>query len=168
MLQRRSTTRAGDGPMPGWARSAGAAVVCVGGVGLLPRGAATAATAVGAVAINLARPRALTHALLLAAAVALGQSLSPGFVSETEPDPQRVVIDELAGIWLTFFGIPMTTGRCVAGAVVFRALDKVKPGPIGRLDRGGRGWSLMADDLAAGVIANLALRAWIGRRAAVA
>jgi phosphatidylglycerophosphatase A len=135
---------------------------------LLPRAPASAATAVGALVIGVLRPTVLAHGALLASAVALGQSMSPALSSAEEADPQRIVIDELAGVWMALLGIPLTAGRCVAGAVLFRVLDKLKPGPIGFVDRLEGRWSIMGDDLVAGVVANLALRAWIGGVATLA
>jgi phosphatidylglycerophosphatase A len=47
----------------------------------------------------------------------------------------------------------------VAGAfVLFRAMDVLKPFPAGRLERLAGGWGIVADDLVAGIYANLALR----------
>ena len=94
-------------------------------------------------------------------AVCLGQVLGADVAGAEGPDPQRIVIDEVAGVWLTFFGIRMTTPRCFVGAAVFRALDKLKPGPVGFVDRQEGRWSVMADDLLAGGVANVVLRAGI-------
>jgi len=43
----------------------------------------------------------------------------------------------------------------LAGAafLLFRMLDVIKPPPIGSLQRLPRGWGILADDLAAGVVA---------------
>jgi len=132
-----------------------------GGVGRLPRGPASAATVAGAALVALARPSRVEHAALVAAAIVGGALATDGQWSAEEPDPQRIVIDEVAGVWTALLGIPITPGRCVAAAVVFRVLDKLKPGPIGFVDRLGGKWSIMGDDLLAGAIANLVLRAWI-------
>ena len=42
--------------------------------------------------------------------------------------------------------------------LIFRAMDIVKPYPARQLESLPRGWGIMADDLMAGVYANLALR----------
>jgi phosphatidylglycerophosphatase A len=74
-------------------------------------------------------------------------------------DPGAVVIDEVAGMVVTLLGLPFTVATACWGFVLFRLLDIAKPFPIGWLDRhlkGGLG--IVADDVAAGVIANLTLR----------
>jgi phosphatidylglycerophosphatase A len=62
-----------------------------------------------------------------------------------------VVIDEVAGQWITLLGLSHLT---LAGAVVafglFRLLDITKPGPIGWADRVNTAFGIMADDLLAG------------------
>jgi phosphatidylglycerophosphatase A len=46
----------------------------------------------------------------------------------------------------------------LAAFVLFRAADIVKPFPVDRLERLPGGAGIMADDLAAGIYANLALK----------
>jgi phosphatidylglycerophosphatase A len=74
------------------------------------------------------------------------------------PDPPEVVIDEVAGQVVALLALaPSPRAMCIA-FVLFRAFDVLKPFPISRLEslRGASG--IMADDLAAGVAANLAQR----------
>ncbi len=82
-------------------------------------------------------------------------------------DPKEVVIDEVAGMWLTLCLMPLNYMEDAAGWVLvtygggflaFRLLDIWKPWPISLLDRkvkGGLG--IMLDDLAAAVFAVIAL-----------
>jgi len=74
-------------------------------------------------------------------------------------DPGIVVVDEVAGQWLTLAGLPFTPFVVVAGFVLFRVMDVVKPWPARDLERLHGGWGIMADDIAAGAMAHLALRA---------
>jgi phosphatidylglycerophosphatase A len=69
-----------------------------------------------------------------------------------------VVIDEVAGQLATFLFLPFNTINLVLGTLVFRILDIWKPFPIRRLERLGNGVGIMADDLLAGVYANLLLQ----------
>ena len=74
-------------------------------------------------------------------------------------DPGCIVIDEIAGIMVTFFGMPFNTISVAAGFVTFRIIDIFKPFPIRFMERrltGGVG--VVADDLIAGVYSNIALR----------
>jgi phosphatidylglycerophosphatase A len=69
-------------------------------------------------------------------------------------DHGAIVVDEIAGIALTFVLVPPSIGALVAGFALFRLFDIVKPWPISWLDRhvhGGLG--IMADDVVAGVAA---------------
>jgi phosphatidylglycerophosphatase A len=74
-------------------------------------------------------------------------------------DPSWVVIDEVAGVWLALALLPPALRMaapdtaCVACFVAFRAFDVVKPWPLSSLEALPRGWGIMADDLAAGVLA---------------
>ena len=82
-------------------------------------------------------------------------------------DPGAVVIDEVAGQWLTLILVPPSLTGYAIGFALFRAFDIIKPWPISVLDRkikGGLG--VMLDDLAAGVLASLLtwnIWIWIGR-----
>jgi phosphatidylglycerophosphatase A len=73
-------------------------------------------------------------------------------------DPGLVVIDEVAGQWLTYLWVPFTWWGWIAGFFLFRLFDIVKPTPARQLEniKGGRG--IMFDDLAAGVYANILLQ----------
>jgi phosphatidylglycerophosphatase A len=74
-------------------------------------------------------------------------------------DPGAIVIDEVAGMLVTFLLVPMTIGSAVVGFVAFRLLDITKPFPIRLLERKlSGGVAVVADDLAAGCVANMALR----------
>lgn len=74
-------------------------------------------------------------------------------------DPGCVVIDEIAGLAVTFCLVPMTSGAVVVlGFALFRLFDITKPPPARNLEKLPAGLGVMADDWAAGVYANLALR----------
>ncbi len=73
-------------------------------------------------------------------------------------DPGRCVIDEVVGQWVTLL-IAGATGWwwLLAGFLMFRLLDIVKPGIIDRSQRLGGGWGVMVDDLLAGLAGGLIL-----------
>jgi len=73
-------------------------------------------------------------------------------------DPGPVVIDEVAGMLVSLAWIDVGYAGLAAGFVLFRIFDIIKPYPAGRLERLPGGWGIMADDVAAGVYANLVLR----------
>jgi phosphatidylglycerophosphatase A len=73
-------------------------------------------------------------------------------------DSSRVVIDEVAGSLLTVAGFAPGAGIALAGFVLFRFFDIVKPPPIYQMQSYPGGWGVMVDDLAAGIAGNLCLR----------
>ncbi len=75
-------------------------------------------------------------------------------------DPGAIVIDEMAGMLVACAWLPLTVFSAVVLFVLFRLFDIIKPFPVGWVDRhfsGGLG--IVADDLVAGILANLAYRA---------
>ena len=76
-------------------------------------------------------------------------------------DPGPVVIDEVLGMLITLAFIPAGWQAMLAGFLLFRVLDVIKPFPANRLETFHGGFGIMADDAMAGVYANLALRGLI-------
>jgi phosphatidylglycerophosphatase A len=76
-------------------------------------------------------------------------------------DPGIVVVDEVLGMWLSVLGLPLTPVVAILGFLLFRILDIVKPYPAASLEHLPGGWGIMADDVAAGLYANLLLRVFL-------
>jgi phosphatidylglycerophosphatase A len=72
-------------------------------------------------------------------------------------DPSEVVIDEVAGQLLTFLFVPVHIWNLAMGTALFRVFDIWKPFPVRNLERLKNGVGIMADDIAAGIYANLGL-----------
>jgi phosphatidylglycerophosphatase A len=68
-------------------------------------------------------------------------------------DPGVIVIDEVAGMTLSVVALPLTPGVLLAGFVLFRVFDVVKPPPAHASQRLGGGVGVMIDDLIAGLYA---------------
>ena len=66
-------------------------------------------------------------------------------------DPQHVVIDEVAGQLVTLIAAPIGWQALLAGFILFRAFDILKPPPIRRLERLPEGTGIVVDDLGAGI-----------------
>lgn len=73
-------------------------------------------------------------------------------------DPGPVVIDEVVGVFVTLAFLSVGWSGAIAGFVLFRIFDVVKPFPSGRVERLPGGWGVMADDVVAGVYAHASLR----------
>jgi phosphatidylglycerophosphatase A len=65
-------------------------------------------------------------------------------------DPQFVVIDEVAGQWITLLFVPVAWKTMLAGFILFRGFDIVKPPPVRQLEKLPWGMGIVVDDVAAG------------------
>jgi phosphatidylglycerophosphatase A len=77
-----------------------------------------------------------------------------------QKDPQRVVVDEVAGVLIAMACVRNSTPwMAVAGFVLFRFFDITKIGPIRAAEHARpAGLGIMADDLVAGVFAGILAR----------
>jgi phosphatidylglycerophosphatase A len=88
----------------------------------------------------------------------LGIVVSNRTEAVTAHDPGQVVIDEVVGQLiacapLTRWGTPIPIPLWIVSFLLFRLFDVWKPGPIRRIQDLPGGWGIMADDVAAGVVA---------------
>ncbi|AKL97952.1 phosphatidylglycerophosphatase A [Endomicrobium proavitum] len=74
-------------------------------------------------------------------------------------DDQRIVIDEVAGVWVAAAFLPQTVAYLVAAFVLFRIFDITKPLFIKKAQIFRGGFGITVDDIFAGVFANLILQA---------
>lgn len=73
-------------------------------------------------------------------------------------DHGAIVWDEVVGFLITMFLLPVSIGWIIAGFVVFRFFDIIKPWPISVLDkRVHGGFGIMVDDALAGLFALVTL-----------
>ena len=93
-----------------------------------------------------------TNILLAIVAVAIGipAATRVARASHTK-DPQFVVIDETAGQLITLIGAPLAWKSFLAGFILFRVFDIVKPPPVRQLERLPEGTGIVVDDVAAGI-----------------
>jgi phosphatidylglycerophosphatase A len=73
-------------------------------------------------------------------------------------DPGPIVLDEVVGMLITLAFIPVGLSGAIAGFVLFRIFDVIKPYPANRLEALHGGLGVMADDAMAAVYANISLR----------
>ena len=72
-------------------------------------------------------------------------------------DPGPVIVDEVLGMWLSLYGLPLTF--VLPGFFLFRVVDILKPFPVSAAERLPGGIGIMADDAVGGVMVNLSLQA---------
>jgi phosphatidylglycerophosphatase A len=95
----------------------------------------------------------------------IGLSVAVGIPAATleargcgKKDPSHVVIDEVAGQLVTLIAVPIGWKALLAGFILFRAFDIVKPPPIRLLERLPEGTGIVVDDLGAGVYALIVMQ----------
>jgi phosphatidylglycerophosphatase A len=130
------------------------------GIGRLPGGPGTWGS-LAAVLIWFALARFIPAAsqwvvlaAMAAGAVALGTPASTRVARAFgTKDPQFVVIDEVAGQWITLLFVPVTWKTLAIGFILFRGFDIVKPPPVRQLERLPEGTGIVVDDVGAGIYA---------------
>jgi len=143
-------------------------VATVGGIGYVPFAPGTFGSAAGLLVWWLLGPSPLLQASGIAVVFAAG--VCSGGVCEGHfctTDPGHVVIDEVAGMLITLFLVPVGWGGALLAFVIFRLADVVKPYPANRFEQLHGGLGVMADDCMAAIYANLALRALLALAARV-
>ncbi len=130
------------------------------GIGRLKPGpgtwASVATVALWAATSSKMLPASRTSVTILAAALVtlIGIPAATCIVRATGiKDPQFVVIDEVAGQLVALIGVPLGWKTFLAGLILFRVFDILKPFPIRRLERLPEGTGIVVDDLGAGLYA---------------
>ncbi len=137
-------------------------IATVGGAGLTPRAPGTVGSLVGAIVfLWLGRLSWTFQILFILTLVVLGLWASKVMELETgREDDQRIVIDEVIGMWITVCSFPPSLVWLAIGFVVFRFLDVTKPFPANWVEvrwRGARG--VIFDDIVSGIYGQVLLRA---------
>lgn len=133
------------------------------GIGYVGRGGGTVAAVACGLGLYLTRAHGLNQrlmpaALLTAGLLAVGTVAAHRVEAAWGKDHPRVVIDEVAGMWLAMLGVPVTAASLFAGLVLFRFFDIRKPLGIRRLERLPGGLGVMLDDVLAGLYTNALLQ----------
>ena len=129
-------------------------VATVGGVGYTPLAPGTAGSAIAILVLWLV-PFSFAGLVVFLMVVTIA-GVWASHVAEPHlgsKDPGEIVIDEVAGMTLSILVLPRTLPVLLAGFVLFRLFDVVKPFPAGRSQRLPGGVGVMTDDLVAGLYA---------------
>jgi phosphatidylglycerophosphatase A len=73
-------------------------------------------------------------------------------------DDTKIVIDEMIGFFITMLWVTKTPLFILAGFVLFRFFDILKPFPIRRFEKAKGGFGVVLDDVLAGIYANIILQ----------
>ena len=132
------------------------------GSGLTPKAPGTAGSVVAVLLyLPLAQLPLLAYCLLVLTAAVAGIWLCGRTSRDLGADDHSgIVWDEMVGMWLTLIMVPPGWAWILAGLVLFRVLDILKPWPVRWADSqvsGGLG--IMLDDVIAGIMSALCLQA---------
>lgn len=142
---------------PAWA----VAISSVLGLGFTPRMPGTIGSLVGLFlylpAFLLSDDQAFILVLAeLAAVFLLAAAAVPRVLKASGTrDPQWVVVDEVAGMLCALSLLSPNFVYLMLAFAFFRLLDIFKPFPVNRLENLPGAWGVMADDVAAGLLAGL-------------
>lgn len=137
----------------------------MGGVGYVPILPGTAGTGIGVIIYLifskigvLSNP--LSYLVMLVIFVGAGVWIS-GRCNQyfKGNDNSSIVIDEVGGFLIAMFALPFSMRFLLLGFILFRTFDITKPFKIEKIQKLPGGWGIMADDIAAGILANLVLQA---------
>jgi phosphatidylglycerophosphatase A len=90
-------------------------------------------------------------------------ALASSSYSETlkKKDPRSVVIDEVLGQLIVLFRIPPSWPLLIAGFLLFRVLDILKPFFIKKSENFPRGWGIMMDDVVSGLCTGIIINLYL-------
>jgi phosphatidylglycerophosphatase A len=75
-----------------------------------------------------------------------------------ERDDKRIVLDEFLGYFYAVIFLPKSLFVGIGAFVLFRIFDILKPPPVYQIQKWKAGWGVVADDVMAGIYANLILQ----------
>ena len=131
------------------------------GIGYIQKGAGTVAALAGCLGWYFIQVRGANAWLSLAGIFILfiiGTWSAALVEKQWGHDSNRVVVDELLGMCISLFLLPVTWKHIALSFVLFRFFDIVKPLYIRRAESFPSGWGVMADDFLAGVYTNILMQ----------
>ena len=130
------------------------------GSGYSPFAPGTAGSAVGLLFVWGMSTLGLTGQLVAVLVVTVVSMIAADIVATSMglKDPGLIVADEVAGMMVTMIAIPLSLKSVLLGFILFRVMDVVKPPPARQFEHFKGGIGIVADDLMAGVYAQLVLR----------
>lgn len=111
------------------------------------------------VGLSIAQPTILIINLAVIVLVTLQANYSIKKVhTEWSHDAGKIVVDEVVGVWIAVFAMPLDWHYYLYAFIIFRIFDISKPLFIRSIDKMNNDWSVMLDDILAGVYSLLVLQ----------
>jgi phosphatidylglycerophosphatase A len=124
-------------------------------IGFLPPCPGTFGSLEGLIIFWFLKNLSLIYQLFLILGIIIIGILSSDRVSKflKVKDPDFVVIDEIAGMWIGVLG-KNTLIEFILAFIIFRIVDIKKPYPLKKSETLPYGWGIMSDDIIAGILTN--------------
>lgn len=134
-------------------------VATLGPVGYLPIAPGTWGSGVAAILWWFIAPKATLFSELAIIGILIPIAIMSANRSERElgHDAKPIVIDEVAGQWITLLTAPRIWYIYVAGFILFRIFDVLKPFPVYQSQKFPGGYGIVTDDILAGLYAMMTL-----------
>lgn len=137
-------------------------IATLGPVGYLPVAPGTWGS-LAALAVYVAvKPSIFLHVLAVLLIIPVGIAASSSAEKAlNQKDSRHIVIDEACGFFVAVLFLPFSIGYIFAAFFLFRVFDILKPFPVRKAETAlSGGLGVMADDIVAGIYANLILQIW--------
>lgn len=131
------------------------------GIGYIQKGAGTVAALAGCIAWYFTGARGADgwmNIIFILIILLVGVWSATVVEKQWGHDSNRIVVDELLGMCISLFLIPVSWKYIVTAFILFRFFDIVKPLYIRKAEALPRGWGVMADDVLAGIYSNILLQ----------
>ena len=135
-------------------------------IGDIPGAPGTVASAAGALLAIIFSSNIILYLLILCAVIMMGFKVC-GLMEKIlgRKDPGCIVIDEIAGIMVALFLLPLNFAVMITAFFLFRAFDMFKIYPVNKFEQLEGSAGVMMDDLFAGVYTNIVMQVavrWAG------
>lgn len=138
-------------------------IATLGPIGYIPFGSGTFGSLTGLICLWIFPLSLYQHFLFLLIGSIIGTLSSTAAEKQLgQKDSGKIVIDEFIGFYVAVFFVPLTPELLIAAFLLFRFFDIFKPLMIRTVERtlkNGKG--VMADDILAGIYANMVLQVWV-------
>uniref|UniRef100_A0A7C4NZC0 Phosphatidylglycerophosphatase A n=1 Tax=Thermodesulfobacterium geofontis TaxID=1295609 RepID=A0A7C4NZC0_9BACT len=124
-------------------------------IGFLPPCPGTFGSLEGLIIFWFLKNLSLIYQLFLILGIIIIGIISSDWVSKflKDKDPDFVVIDEIAGMWISVLG-KNTLMEFILAFIIFRIVDIKKPYPLKISETLPYGWGIVIDDIIAGILTN--------------
>ncbi|MCC6186766.1 MAG: phosphatidylglycerophosphatase A [Chitinophagaceae bacterium] len=128
------------------------------GIGYVAKGGGTIAALVAAIIWYFLNPNIALQCSLAIVITIVGVWVGNKVEADWGKDSSKVVIDEVAGMFVSLLFVPIGFWHVLIGLVLFRFFDIAKPLGIRKMEAFKGGWGVMLDDVLAGIYANIILQ----------